>query len=79
MDGHIVRNNSFPEKFIRKIDVSLQKRGSKQIITIGHHDCGEDSIDKNAHLRDIKSTVERIERLKPECGVSGIWLNEDRK
>jgi carbonic anhydrase len=75
MDGYLVSNEDVPESLKYKIDISVNKHGSKDIFVIGHHDCGGHPVDEVTHRQHIIKSVGKIKKLYPGCSVSGIWIS----
>lgn len=76
MDGFIVKHDGVPESLQYKVDISVKKHGSNDIFIIGHHDCGGHPVEKRKHLEDVKTSVEKIKKLYPDCNVVGVWISD---
>ena len=75
MDGFIVKNPELPESLLQKIDISMDKHGSRQLFIVGHSDCGGHPVDEKTHRRDILEAVDKVKAARPECRVAGLWAS----
>jgi carbonic anhydrase len=64
---------------IRKIEISTDKHHSRGIIVHGHQDCAGNPVDENQHMSDIKKSVEVIQKVAREKGISviGVYVKVD--
>ncbi len=71
-----------------KIDISIQKHGSRGIVVHGHEDCAGNPVDYEKHKEDVRKSVEVIKKLinnrAPVYGVfvkrqNGDWIVEELK
>ncbi len=67
------------ESLIEKLDISLEKHGSRVICISGHSDCGGNPVDDETHRDQILKAVERVSKWKPEVTVAGLWVSPDWK
>ena len=45
-----------------------------EIFVVGHFDCAANPVDKQTHHEHIKQISQRFEKLRPECAVRGLWV-----
>ncbi|MCX6667890.1 MAG: hypothetical protein NTV74_06630 [Euryarchaeota archaeon] len=60
----------------KKVEVSVQKHGSKIVAVVGHYDCAGNSVDMENHIRQTKSAVETVESWGFNASVIGLWVDE---
>jgi carbonic anhydrase len=61
----------------RRIDISVQKHGSKHIAVIAHHDCAGNPVDADTHRSHVRSAVQNVRAWYPTADVFALWINED--
>lgn len=61
-----------------KIDISVEKHGSKGVIVNGHAECAGNQVSKEQHVDDIRESVKVIRDMVPgSIYVVGVWLERD--
>ena len=65
------------EPIIKKINISLEKHGSKEIFIVGHHDCAGCCHSEEDQIKDIEIAVKKLKNLYPGLQVTGLWVNEN--
>ena len=65
MDGLIANSDELPSGFIDKINISVQKHGSKQIFIVGHYDCGGHPVDEKTQENMSIFQWTRLKKLDP--------------
>ncbi len=60
----------------KRVDISIQRHGSKHIAVVGHHDCAGNPVDVATHHSHIRSGVQSIRIWYPDTAVFGLWVNE---
>jgi len=78
IDGLLGRNSEeeIPPSVLAKLQVSIEKHGSKTVIVVGHYDCAGNPVDENTHKEHLRVAVEKIRKLYPELTVIGLWVSE---
>lgn len=74
-----LKDKIFMATLDKKMDISLNSHGSKMIFIAGHYDCAGNDVDKNEHIKHIKSSVDLLKSLYKNVPVTGLWLNESFK
>lgn len=65
----------FLEDLKSKIDISVEKHGSRGIIVDGHEECAGNVVSEEDHIRDIQDSVEVIRDMVPgSVYVVGVWV-----
>ena len=78
-DGILARMASYEtiNSIKKRIDISIQKHGSKHIAVIAHHDCAGNPVDANTHRSHVRSAVQNVRVWYPNADVFGLWINEN--
>lgn len=74
MDGVLADKNSNLEDILRKLDISRDAHKTSEIFVVGHFDCAANPVGKHTHHEHIKQSVQRMKNLRPQCEVSGLWV-----
>ncbi len=61
---------------LSRIEISIQKHGSRHIAIIGHHDCAGNPVSKEKQIGQIHKAVAFIRQEYPKVEVMGIWIDE---
>ncbi len=64
------------ESIYKRVDISLNSHGAKDIFVVAHHDCAGNPVAKSEQLQHLKKSVEILRQKYPEAKVSGLWVNE---
>ncbi len=59
----------------RSINVSLKLNKSRVIFVVGHYDCRGNPAAKATHLKQIKQSVQRLQKIWPKEKIVGLWVN----
>ena len=65
------------ERIKSKINISLEKHGSKLVVVSGHHDCAGNPVSKEEHITQIKKWVGLLNSSNLEAQIVGAWVNEN--
>ncbi len=65
------------EYTFKKIQISVEKHGSKRLVVVGHHDCAGNPVSKEKHLEQIKKSVKLAKDRLKNIDVMGIYVNEN--
>ena len=70
------------EKFLvssikRRVQISIEKHQSSQIVIAGHADCAGNPVSEEDHQRQIKQSVETIYSWGWMVPVLGVWIDQD--
>jgi carbonic anhydrase len=60
----------------KRVNISVQRHGSRHIAVIGHHECSGNPVDAGTHHSHIRSAVQSIRIWYPDVDVFGLWINE---
>jgi len=67
------------ESIRRRVEISVQKHGSKNVAIVAHHDCAGNPVDPKVHLDQAERAVELVRSWGFGCEVVALWLGEDFK
>lgn len=64
---------------LRKVDISVNKHGSKVIAISGHYDCAGNPVSKEAQEEQIKNSLRYLKSKYKDCDVEiiGFYINDD--
>ena len=60
----------------KKVEISIQKHGSKVVAICGHYDCAGNPADMDRHIEQIKESVEIVKSWSLNVEVIGLWIDE---
>lgn len=64
------------DKIKGRVDISINRHGSRQIVLVGHHDCAGNPVSEEEHREMIKKSVETILSWNFGVRVVGLWISE---
>ena len=67
------------ETIKEKVNISINKHGSKVVAIVGHDDCAGNPVSKEIHLNHIAKSVEIIQSWGFNAEVVGLWIDENWK
>ena len=65
----------YMESIKTRIDISIQKHGSKLIAISGHHDCAGNPTDETTQKQHILASIEYLKIKYPHVTVIGLWID----
>jgi hypothetical protein len=60
-----------------KVELSLNKHGSRLIAVVGHYDCGGNPADEATQIKQIKKSVDNITSWGLNTEVIGLYVDEE--
>ncbi|MEM0493433.1 MAG: hypothetical protein QXS02_05735 [Candidatus Thermoplasmatota archaeon] len=60
----------------KRVELSLEKHGSRLVAVIGHYDCGGNPADKDTQIKQIKKAVDNIKTWSLGVDVIGLYVDE---
>jgi hypothetical protein len=60
-----------------RVDISVNKHGSKIIAISGHHDCAGNPVEKAKQLEQIKTSIKTIKAWNYPVTIIGLWIDEN--
>lgn len=64
---------------LARLQISIEKHGSRQIAVIGHHDCAGNPASTDEQIRHIQKAVVFLRRQYPIAEIIGIWIDQNWK
>lgn len=58
-----------------KVDISVNKHGSKIVVIMGHDNCAGNPVPREQHLGQIKQAVQIIKNWNYPVQIIGVWVN----
>jgi carbonic anhydrase len=71
-----VDNSAYLDRICVRIDISVQKHGSRHIFVTGHHDCAGNPVSREIQLGQLKAASLRIKARFPDCQVDTVYIND---
>ena len=63
-----------------RIDISVNKHGSRHIFLVAHYDCAGNPVKKAEQLKQLKKAIKRIKKWKFEVDeIVGLWVGKNWK
>ncbi len=59
-----------------RVDISINKHNSKQIVIVGHFDCTGNPVSKKVQIEQLKQSITIVNLWWPHVSVTGIWIDE---
>ena len=60
----------------RRVEISIEKHGSKLIAIAGHFDCAGNPADKEIQLKHILKAIKTIRSWHFDAQAIGLWIDE---
>lgn len=70
-------DNSLIESIENRIEISLNKHGSKIIFISGHYDCAGNPVSKEIQVHHIIKSEEFLRLKYPNIKVVKLWINKN--
>ena len=61
----------------RRVDISVNKHGSRAIEIVAHYDCAGNPVGKHEQMRQLAASIKVVDGWGFEVPVRGVWVNED--
>lgn len=63
------------KSILERVNISVNKHGSKSIALVAHHDCAGNPIDKDKQLGQLKTATQWLSGKYPDVKVLGLWID----
>ncbi len=60
----------------KRVKISVEKHGSKNIVIVAHHDCAGNPVARERHLADLRQAAENVGRWGLDVAIKKLWVNE---
>ena len=71
------KNDTLLQSIFSRIEISINKHGSKLIAISGHYDCAGNPISEENQRKQIRASIRYLKNKYPETTVIGLWINQD--
>lgn len=65
------------ESIRRRVDISVNKHGSRVVAIVAHHDCAGNPVDKQEQLRQLAGSMRTVQDWGYGVQVIGLWVDEN--
>ena len=65
------------KSIIKRVNISVNKHGSKSIAIVAHHDCAGNPTDKDEQLNQLKTATQWLAGKYPDVKVLGLWVDSN--
>lgn len=66
-------------KIKSRVQVSVERHGSRNMVVVGHHDCAGNPVSPEKHKELIKRSVAEVATWNFPIRVVGVWVGDDWK
>ncbi len=73
MDGVLAGGKAI-DGILKKVEISVNRHGSRDIFVVGHDDCAGNPVDEATHQTNIRAAVQCLKDRYEDCRVSGLWV-----
>ena len=63
------------KSILERVNISVNKHGSKTIVLVAHHDCAGNPVDKEKQLSQLKTATQWLSGKYPDVQVLGLWVD----
>ncbi len=60
----------------QRVDISVNKHGSRGIAIVGHHDCAGNLADDETQLDHLSAALAFLKAQYPQAEVIALWVDE---
>lgn len=73
----ILADNKDVGSIKRRVLISVNKHGSKNVAIVGHHDCAGNPVDKATQLSHLENSVMTVRSWGLGVNVVGLWVDDN--
>ncbi len=70
-------NPELLESILARLEISVEKHGSRGIAVVGHHDCAGNPASPGEQLLHLREAVEFLRGRYPGMEIIGLWVGGD--
>jgi carbonic anhydrase len=70
-------NKTLVDSILNRVNVSVQKHGSKLIAISGHYDCAGNPCGEEEQKEQTRQSVEFLKNRYPESDIIGLWIDSE--
>ncbi|MBU0479384.1 hypothetical protein KKC91_12610 [bacterium] len=75
----ILADDEDVESIKKRVLISVQKHGSKNIAIVSHHDCAGNPVDKETQMKQLELAVKTVDSWGLNVNITGLWVDESWK
>lgn len=60
----------------KRVKISIEKHGSKNIVIVAHHDCAGNPVEKSVHLAHLQKAADNVKKWGFGAAIKLLWVNE---
>jgi hypothetical protein len=64
---------------LRRVEISLDKHGSRSIALAAHHDCAGNPVDEERQREQLQEGLQLLRERYPRTEIIGLWVDADWK
>jgi hypothetical protein len=65
------------KSILERVNISVNKHGSKSIAIVAHFDCAGNPADKDKQLSQLKTATQWLSGTYPDVNILGLWVDSD--
>ncbi|MDQ7053130.1 MAG: hypothetical protein Q9P14_09635 [candidate division KSB1 bacterium] len=69
-------NAALVQSILTRLNISVEKHGSRGIAVVGHHDCAGNPASREEQVQHIAQAVEFLRGQYAGMEIIGLWANE---
>jgi len=62
---------------LSRINISIEKHGSRLIFISGHYDCAGNPVDEDIQIQQTKDSIQYLEKTYPGIKIVGLWIDKN--
>jgi len=70
-------DNPLQKSIFDRLDISVEKHGSKTICIVAHADCAGNPVSDDTQLEQLKSATVALKNRYPESTIIPVWVDDD--
>jgi carbonic anhydrase len=71
------KNKTLVDSILNRVNISINKHGSKLIAISGHYDCAGNPCGEEDQKEQTEQSVEYMKNQYPETEVIGLWIDDE--
>ncbi|MCK5707516.1 MAG: hypothetical protein KAI43_07660 [Candidatus Aureabacteria bacterium] len=68
-------NKTLVSSIIKRVEISINKHGSKLIFISGHYDCAGNPTDEEKQKDQINRSIKYLKDIFPNIEIIGLWID----
>ena len=63
------------QSILHRVDISIEKHGSKSIAIVAHHDCAGNPVSQDEQHKQLNIVIKWLAGKYPDAQVLGLWID----